>query len=149
MKSMKRRTSRRGAFTLMEVLLVLVILAVLGSLAIPMLSSTQKKALMDNAKIQANSISNAVDMFYIDMNRYPTSDEGLDVLVNEPSSKPSGVAKWRGPYLKKEPIDPWGNPYKILEKGKHNPNGVDIYSMGPDGEDGTEDDVGNWDNTEA
>ena len=81
---MNRRTSRRGAFTLMEVLLVLVILAVLGSLAIPMLSKTQQKALMDNAKIQANSISNAVDMYYIDMNRYPTSDEGLDALVNEP-----------------------------------------------------------------
>lgn len=150
---MRRRTLRRGGFTLMEVLLVLVILVVLGSLAVPMLSQTRNRANEDNAKIQVNTISNAVENFYIDMNRYPTADEGVDALISAPSSSSSTASKWRGPYLKKIPLDPWGNAYKINPDGSHQnqngPTSPDVYSMGPDGQDGTDDDIGNWDENQS
>jgi general secretion pathway protein G len=82
----------------------------------------------------------AVEQFNIDMDRYPMTAEGLAALVT-PTEDPQ---KWRGPYVKSVPYDPWGNPYIYVFPGTHNPGRVDISSAGPDGKPGTEDDINNW-----
>jgi general secretion pathway protein G len=81
------------------------------------------------------------ERFNIDMDRHPTTAEGLAALVQAPTKDPQN---WRGPYLKSIPKDPWGNPYIYVSPGQHNPGGADISSAGPDGKLGTEDDVNNW-----
>ena len=89
------------------------------------------------------NINLALDLYELDNGRYPTSDQGLKALLSKPSSSPVPI-NWNGPYLKKNPVDPWGNEYKYACPGKHN-NDYDLYSVGPDGVEGTEDDVTNWD----
>jgi general secretion pathway protein G len=78
----------------------------------------------------------------VDVGRFPTNEEGLNAL----SAQPAGLKNWRGPYLKRLPEDPWGHPYLYRFPGRHNKNGYDIASAGPDGKPGGGDDLGNWDN---
>jgi general secretion pathway protein G len=87
-------------------------------------------------------IKTALDAFQVDTGSYPKGSNGLVELVQQPS----GTTNWHGPYFDppKVPIDPWGNKYFYEYPGKHNPNGYDLFSAGPDGKAGTEDDVGNW-----
>lgn len=141
-----RPTHRRAAsaFTLMEVLLVLVILVVLGAIVVPMFTGIGESANIKAATTQVGFLENAVDMFKFETKQLPGS---LDDLVNEPSD--AKLAKnWSGPYMKanKDLIDPWDNPYKYDSKGKKNQNSYDVWSVGPDGDDGTADDIGNWKN---
>lgn len=138
----KRRTGRRpaGGFTLMEVLLVLVILVVLASMAVTIFSGTQDQAMKDAAKGQVGIIKSAADMYHLRILSYPKS---IEDLVNRPADAKI-AEKWAGPYLDRVPVDPWGNPYQIAAPGKHNPQSVDIWSNGPDGNNGTDDDIGNW-----
>ncbi len=139
---MNRRRSRRedrAAFTLMEVLLVLVILVVLGSLAVGMFTGTQKKALERTAQIQVDSYDSACQRYYTDMFAYPTALEEL-------RANSSGSQNWAGPYIDKDvPPDPWGNPYQFDPQGtaRHNGEKPDIWSFGPDGSGGTPDDIYN------
>lgn len=88
------------------------------------------------------SLQTALDAFEVDVGRYPTAAEGLQALVVRPQGVQ--VQDWRGPYLTKVPKDPWGNPYVYRFPGKHNQNGFDLYSFGPDGKEGGGDDVTNW-----
>jgi len=130
---------RRSAFTLVEMLLVLVILAVLAAIVIPKFSGRSQQAKETAAKTQIKSIELALDAFEVDTGAYPQGS--LDVLVNQPSN----AQNWRGPYLKQGvPADPWGNPYTYVYPGKQNPKGYDISSMGPDGRAGGDDDINNW-----
>lgn len=139
----KPRSSRRrrGAFTLVEMLLVLVILATLAAIVIPKMAGRSQQAKVTAAQSQISSIEMALDAFEVDNGYYPKTG-ALDDLVNQPPNAPG----WKGPYLKKGiPLDPWGNPYTYEYPGKHNANGYDIMSMGPDGRAGTDDDITNWD----
>jgi general secretion pathway protein G len=86
-------------------------------------------------------LSAALDAFEIDNGRYPSTEEGLDALTTKPAAN---LTAWRGPYLKRLPKDPWGNPYVYRYPGEHNKNGVDLSSNGPDGRPDTADDVTNW-----
>jgi len=125
----------------MEVLLVLVILVILGSFAVNIFSGTRNKANIDAAKTQVSLVERAAQLFQVHMNHYPSS---LEDLVRPPSDA-AGTSKWGGPYLQKEvPPDPWGNAYRYLTPGKHFPDTFDVWSLGPDGVDGSEDDIGNW-----
>lgn len=136
------RESRRTGFTLMEVLLVLVILVVLGSMAVGVFSGTQERALKDAARSQIGLFKSQIDIYKFHTKQLPSS---LEDLVDKPSD--SKVAElWSGPYLdvSKIPIDPWQNDYKFAAPGKKNPDGFDVWSLGPDGQDGTDDDIGNW-----
>ncbi|MCC7087061.1 MAG: type II secretion system major pseudopilin GspG [Pirellulales bacterium] len=137
---MNRRSRRqvRTAFTLMEVLLVLVILVVLGSLAVGMFTGTQKKALERTAQVQVDSYDHAAQRYQIEMFSFPPSLQ--DLRVN-----PSGSPNWSGPYIDKDvPADPWGNPYQYDPQGpRHNNEKPDIWSYGPDGSPGTQDDIYN------
>lgn len=140
----KRRSpaGHRDAFTLMEVLLVLMILVVLGSMAVGIFGGTQERALKDAARSQVSLFKNAIELYKFHTKKYPGS---LDDLVNQPTDS-NMSERWEGPYLNVTtiPIDQWDNPYRLAVPGKHNPNSFDVWSVGPDGQDGTEDDIGNW-----
>jgi len=134
---------KRGGFTLLELMVVLLILALLGTIAAPQVTRYLRKAKSQTAKIQVDALGAAVDSFHLDVGRFPSSDEGLKVLVD----RPSDTAKWDGPYLKKRDslIDPWGHPYLYRFPGQHGE--YDIYTLGSDNREGGEGDaadVGNW-----
>jgi general secretion pathway protein G len=133
---------RAQAFTLVELLLVLVILATLAAIVIPKFAGRSEQAKVTSAKTQISSFETALDAFETDNGYYPKSGD-LDALVNAPSN----ASNWHGPYLKNIPLDPWGNAYTYDYPGKHNGNGYDLLSNGPDGRAGTDDDINNWDAT--
>lgn len=138
-----RRKGRRSlnAFTLVELLLVLAILATLAAIVIPKVSGRTEQAKVAAAKTQISIFSTSLDMFEADNGFYPKGEEGLNALVEEPSDSKT----WRGPYLKQGiPTDPWGQPYVYECPGKHNNKGYDLMCPGPDGQAGTEDDITNW-----
>lgn len=133
------RNCRRSGFTLIELLLVLVILAVLAGIVIPKFTGRAEDARKSAAKTQVSSFETSLEMFEGDAGRYPTeADGGLNALVTQPA----GVTTWHQ-NIKEIPKDPWGNPYQYKQPGTHNPNGFDVYSLGPDGREGN-DDIGNW-----
>jgi general secretion pathway protein G len=133
-----RRSHR--AFTLIELLLVLVILAVLAAVVLPKFANRTKDANIAAAKAQISNFETALDLFETDTGRYPSTEEGLQALVVQPS----GLQNWHDGYLKKGvPNDPWGNPYNYKYPGSHN-SGYDLWSNGPSGRDGGEDNIVSW-----
>lgn len=131
---------RRG-FTLVELMLVVIIIGVLVSMVVPRLVGRSEEARISAAKadIHAN-VSVALDLFELDNGHYPSTEEGLSAL----REKPASATNWKGPYIKRKPVDPWGNQYAYASPGKHNSD-YDIYSYGPDGAEGGGDDITNWD----
>jgi general secretion pathway protein G len=141
-----RSNSHRSAFTLIELLLVLVILAILMGVVVTRFTGRTKSAQITAAKSDIAVIGLALDAFEVDNGRYPTTDEGLDALIHQPS----GTTNWaQGGYLKKDtvPVDPWGNQYVYRSPGTNNPTGYDLSSLGPDGREGS-DDIANWTTTQ-
>lgn len=140
------RRPRRGAFTLLELMIVLVILVLLFAMVGPRLLGTQKKADIKTAKIQIGNLKAALEQYFLDMRGFPSSDDGLAALLQAPSDE-GQAAKWDGPYLDDDvlPVDPWGNPYQYAYPPEHNTRDFpDIWSAGPDGEADTDDDITNW-----
>lgn len=88
------------------------------------------------------ALENALDMYKLDNSRYPTTEQGLESLVNKPNSEPEPRNYRDGGYIKRLPKDPWGNAYQLLSPGEHGK--IDVFSTGLDGEAGTDDDIGNW-----
>ncbi len=141
---LRRRRPRHRGFTLMEVLLVMVILVILGSMAVGFFMGTRERANIDAASIQIGMIETSVDLYQLHMNAYPSS---LDDLMRAPTDA-ANPNKWGGPYLRKAmPLDPWGKAYQFAAPGKNNQSTYDFWSRGPDGADGTEDDIGNWESS--
>ena len=139
-----RYRSRPSAFTLIELLLVLVILAVLAGIVIPKFTGRADQARQTAAKTQISSFETALETFETDTGRYPSeSDGGLQALVVQPQ----GVQNWHQSF-KDIPNDPWGHAYVYKQPGTHNPNSYDVYSLGTDGREGN-DDIGNWDPTKG
>lgn len=148
---MKRKSSQRRlrtrAFTLMEVLMVVVILGLLAALVVPNLFGTRKGAEIDLTRAKINgSIRSSLELYRNHMGRYPTSDEGLAALV-EPPDDDEEAERWRGPYITdlKDLKDAWGNELIFESPGEYNEQGYDLSSSGPDGDSGNEDDITNWD----
>ena len=136
---MKTPTRRRNGFTLIELLLVMVILVVLAAVVVPKFTSRSEQARQTAARTDINSFETSLDAFEVDCGRYPSTEEGLQALVNPPS----GVQNWRGPYVKAVPLDPWRMPYQYRFPGTHNTTSYDVYSTGPDKAEGN-DDIDNW-----
>jgi general secretion pathway protein G len=134
----------RTAFSLIELLLVLVILAVLAAIVVPRFTGRSQQARNTAARTDIASIELALDIFETDNGRYPANDEGLEALIRLPSGLTEDT--WQGPYLKREsiPADPWGNDYTYRYPGQRNTRGYDLYSAGPDGQAGNDDDITNW-----
>jgi len=124
-------------------MVVLLILALLGTVAAPEVIKHLRKAKAETAKIQIDALAAAVDFFNTDVGRYPTQQEGLPALL----AAPSGAAHWDGPYVKKSVslVDPWGEKYLYKIPGDH--GAFDVYTLGADkapGGIGDAADVGNW-----
>jgi general secretion pathway protein G len=134
---------RKDGFTLIEVLLVLVILAVLASLAVMAYGPIQRRANVNAAKSQIGLFKPTLDAFQMDVGTYPSTAQGLESLMAAPADLPN-PAKWGGPYIDSLPIDPWGNRFQYVYPGTRRPDSYDVWSCGPDGVSGTEDDIGNW-----
>ncbi len=132
-----------GGFTLIELLVVLVILALLAAIVGPQLLKYVGSSRTQTAKVQIQNIVAGLDLFRLDVGRYPTAQEGLNVLVTAPTAVPN----WNGPYLRRAEAlrDPWGQPYLYANPGKHGE--IDVYTLGVDkaeGGTGEAQDVGSW-----
>jgi general secretion pathway protein G len=141
------RHPRRSGFTLIEVLVVVVIIAVLASIVAPNVFRHVDTAKSVTAKAQIAMLGSALDAYRLDNGRYPTTEQGLAALWQQPTTEPR-PSNWRGPYLRQPvPADPWGAPFVYKYPGEHLPNGFDLSSMGADGaQGGTGDaaDVTSW-----
>jgi general secretion pathway protein G len=123
-------------------MLVLVILATLSAIVVPKFAGQSKKAKITAAKTQISQFAVALDAFEIDVGRYPTTVEGLRALVEKPAADSDG---WQQPYMSGNiPLDRWGNEFQYRCPGQYNPDGYDLYSFGPDGQMGGDDDITNW-----
>lgn len=139
-KRMISSQQRQKGFTLLEVMVVVVIIAVMAAAVGPAILGNLEKANFERAGVDIKTITTSLELYKADNYSYPSTDQGLDALVSQPSGDPE-AKNWRE-YIKKTPIDPWGEPYKYLSPGVR--GDVDIYSFGPD-KIQSEDDVGNWD----
>ena len=142
---MHRKTNARwsSGFTLIELLVVLMILGLLAGLVGPRVLKHLGGAKSDTAKLQIDELGAGLDLFHLEVGRYPTTEEGLIALA-EP---PTGVVNWNGPYLRKKaiPTDPWGNEYRYSAPGEHGE--YDLSALGRDGADGgngEDEDVVSW-----
>jgi general secretion pathway protein G len=138
----KKRVRAEG-FTLIELLLVVVIIGILAAIVVPKLTGRSEDARKAAAVADMNNMRTALSMYEVDNGKYPTSDQGLQALLQKPGGAPE-PKNWKGPYLQnmtEVPKDPWGNPYLFLSPGNKNPSGFDLFSTGSDGAPGTADDV--------
>ena len=138
-----RGTRRDGGFTLLELLVVLAILALIATFAAPRVLKYLGGARTDSARLQIESLATVLDLYRLEVGRYPSEDEGIEALIE----RPSGVEKWNGPYVRKREqlIDPWGRAFEYHYPGEHAE--YDLYSLGADGQDGGEgedQDVTSW-----
>lgn len=139
---MKNATGRRTqGFTLIEMLIVMGIIALILSIAIPNFKNIFAGAEEDTARTFVETgLEAPLLKFKLDTGSYPTSAEGIASLFTAPAGR---AAKWRGPYIKKIPLDPWGKEYQYRSPGTRNPGSYDLFSLGRDGSESA-DDIGNW-----
>lgn len=144
------RQKRRRGFTLTELLIVMAILVLLVSLVGPRLLGSKQKADVNSTKTQIGMFQAALERYAIDMNRFPNTEEGLQALVSDPTetgADAEGGSSWDGPYLKQNaiPKDPWNNSYSYEYPPSRSQDELpEIWSLGPDGQEDTEDDIVSW-----
>jgi general secretion pathway protein G len=143
MKNIKNQKPQRGGFTLVEVMIVLFILVMIGGFAVVAIQGQRATAQKRTALAYTKMLSTQVKSFDGIASRLPTTAEGLTALVVRPADL--SEANWGGPYLESFAVsrDPWGNEYQYISPGKDG-RPYDIWSFGPDGMDGTDDDIGHW-----
>ena len=131
----KRNNATRGSrgFSLLELLVVLLLLGAFAGIFAPKIFGQAEKAKQKAAKLEIDQIGQALDLYKLEIGRYPTSQEGLAALM----TAPSGASNWNGPYLKRNavPKDPWSNEYRYVSPGDQN-RPYDIISLGSDGKEG-------------
>lgn len=134
----------QGGFTLIEIMVVVVILGILAAFAVPNIMNNPERARLTQAKHDIRTLESQLEMYRLDNHRYPTTDQGLEALVERPRSEPEPPNWQEGGYMRSVPTDPWGNAYQYLH-----PDDADgrimIYSLGPDGRTGDEPEITNRD----
>jgi len=139
-QNVQRKTDK--GFTLVELMLVVVIIGLLAGVAVPNLMGRLKEAKRAKASADVKVLENAIDMYAMHIGNYPTTEQGLNVLVSNVGNQDD----WSGPYLKKGkkiPKDPWKNDYVYRADSQHDLD-YDLFSKGPDEQEDTDDDIGNW-----
>lgn len=132
----------RAAFTLMEVLLAIAMISMLAFIVVVNLDKTMSESQTKITESFVNgSLQTPLMTFKLAVGRYPTTEEGLKALLEAPEAVSD---RWKGPYVRNLPADPWGNPYQYRCPAVKSKDGYDVWSSGPDGKSGTEDDIGNW-----
>jgi general secretion pathway protein G len=142
----RHETARRGrlrGFTLIEVMVVIVILGVLAALVVPRVMNRPDEARAVAARQDIAAVMQALKLYRLDNQRYPSTEQGLQALVTRPSAGPA-APNWKS-YLDKLPMDPWGKPYQYLNPGVRGE--IDVFSLGADGQpggEGVDADIGSW-----
>ncbi|WP_082676384.1 type II secretion system major pseudopilin GspG [Thiomicrospira sp. WB1] len=148
MEATNQKQGRQRGFTLIELMVVVVILAVLAAIAVPRLMDRPDEARIVKAKQDISAISSALKLYKLDNYQYPTTDQGLQALVEKPQTEPE-PKNWQA-YMENLPDDPWGRPYLYLSPGEH--KDFDLYTLGADGREGGEGmnaTIGNWSDEQA
>ncbi|WP_394222271.1 type II secretion system major pseudopilin GspG [Alteromonas gracilis] len=140
---MKTLRSNSG-FSLIEVMIVLLIIGMIVAMVGPNMFASGEEAKRQKAEIDIQSLESALQMYKLRLNRYPTTEQGLEALVSAPTIDPIPRNYPEGGFINRLPEDPWDNPYSLISPGEV--GAIDIFSNGPDGQPGTDDDIGNWDN---
>lgn len=139
------RAPRQRGFTLMEIMVVVVIIGILAALIVPNVVGRQEQAQRVKAQQDLRALESALDLYRMDSFRYPTTEQGLEALVEKPSYPPEPKNYNPGGYIKRLPSDPWGNEYVYLSPGQNGP--YDLSSLGADGRpggEGSDADINNW-----
>lgn len=136
------RLRQQGGFTLLEIMVVIVILGVLASMVAPNVIGNKGKADRQKAISDIVALENALDMYKLDNNFYPSTEQGLQALVAKPTGFPEPKGYRQKGYIRRLPTDPWGNEYLMQNPGQYGE--IDVFSAGPDGQAGTDQDIGNW-----
>lgn len=137
--------NRQRGFTLVEIMVVVVIIGILGALVVPKLLGRTGESRVTAARTDIKTLKSALQLYKLDNQRYPTTEQGLQALVQKPTSGPAANGWKEGGYIERLPKDPWGNAYQYLSPGLH--GDIDIFSLGADGQPGgtgEDADVGSW-----
>ena len=140
----RRWDGRARGFTLIEIMVVVIIIGLLAAVIVPSVMRRVDDAKVAKAKEDIQSLETALQMYYIDNSKYPTNEQGLNALVQQPTD-PS-IKNWKAPYIERISKDPWGSDYQYVFPGTHG-KAYDLFSLGADGQPGGEGinaDIGNW-----
>ena len=149
MQNVSNRPLRQGfarGFTLIEIMVVVVIMGILASLVVPKLLSRTSESKVAAARIDISTVMQALKLYKLDNQRYPSSEQGLQALLTKPTAGPAANGWKAGGYLEKMPKDPWGGAYQYLSPGIKGE--IDVFSLGADGQpggSGDDADIGSWD----
>jgi general secretion pathway protein G len=138
---MYRTTAQRG-FSLVEVMVVIAIIGILATMILPNVLGSQEQANKQKVTADIVALENALAQYHLDNGMFPTTEQGLEALVQRPNMDPQPRNYRNGGYIKRLPQDPYGNDYLLLNPGEY--DDVDLFSAGPDGQPGTDDDFGSW-----
>jgi general secretion pathway protein G len=141
-KNPKKSADNQAGFTLIEIMVVVVILSIMAAFVVPKIMDRPEQARLIKAQQDIRTLENALRLYKLDNLYYPSTDQSLQALIEEPDTEPL-PRKWaKDGYIDRLADDPWGTPYLYLQPGVH--GNFDIFSLGPDGQSDTEDDLGNW-----
>lgn len=137
-----KMVKKSQGFSLIEVMVVLLIIGIMAAMVAPSILGNQEEAQVKKAAVDIQQLENALQMYKLKNNVFPSTEQGLDALVNATTIEPLPRNFPEEGFIRRLPQDPWGNEYQLLSPGEV--SAIDLFSNGPDGQPGTDDDIGNW-----